>query len=121
MKPFPRRDCMPAAEREGWDLQIRPIALRMRGLVIFRGLLEDPVVARLLALHDEISHKLVSELVGSTVTVLVESHGRTEGCLNGRLDNNLVVEFAADPALLGQYARVTLTGARGAMLQGQLA
>ena len=78
-------------------------------------------MARLLALHDEISHKLVSELVGSTVTVLVESHGRTEGCLNGRLDNNLVVEFAADPALLGQYARVTLTGARGAMLQGQLA
>ena len=78
-------------------------------------------MTRLLALHDEISHKLVSELVGSTVTVLVESHGRTEGCLNGRLDNNLVVEFAADPALLGQYARVTLTGARGAMLQGQLA
>ena len=78
-------------------------------------------MARLLALHDEISHNLVSELVGSTVTVLVESHGRTEGCLNGRLDNNLVVEFAADPALLGQYARVTLTGARGAMLQGQLA
>ena len=78
-------------------------------------------MARLLALHDEISHKLVSELVGSTVTVLVESHARTEGCLNGRLDNNLVVEFAADPALLGQYARVTLTGARGAMLQGQLA
>ena len=33
-------------------------------------------MARLLALHDEISHKLVSELVGSTVTVLVESHGR---------------------------------------------
>ena len=31
-------------------MQIRPIALRMRGLVIFRGLLEDPVVARLLAL-----------------------------------------------------------------------
>ena len=78
-------------------------------------------MARLLALHDEISHNLVSELVGSTVTVLVESHARTEGCLNGRLDNNLVVEFAADPALLGQYARVTLTGARGAMLQGQLA
>ncbi len=31
-------------------MQIRPIALRMRGLVIFRGLREDPVVARLLAL-----------------------------------------------------------------------
>ena len=31
-------------------MQIRPIALRMRGLVIFRGLLEDPVAARLLAL-----------------------------------------------------------------------
>ena len=78
-------------------------------------------MARLLALHDEISHALVSQLVGQTVPVLVEAHGRTAGSLNGRLDNNLVVEFAGDPALLGQYARVSLTGARGAMLQGKLA
>ena len=31
-------------------MQLKPIALRLRGLVIFRGLLQDPVVARLLAL-----------------------------------------------------------------------
>ena len=31
-------------------MQLKPIALRLRGLAIFRGLLQDPVVARLLAL-----------------------------------------------------------------------
>ncbi len=30
---------------------------------------------------------------------------------SGRLDNNLTVEFKADPALMGSYAMVRLTGA----------
>ncbi len=40
---------------------------------------------------------------------------------SGRLDNNLTVEFAADPALLGSYATVHLTGARATVLLGELA
>ena len=53
--------------------------------------------------------------------VLVEGYGRSEGTLSGRLDNNLTVEFTADPALLGQYAMVRLIGARATVLLGELA
>ena len=40
-------------------------------------------------------------------------------CIRDR-DNNLTVEFAADPALMGSYAQVHLTGARATVLLGEL-
>ena len=58
--------------------------------------------------------------VGQTVRVLVEGYGRNEGTLSGRLDNNLTVEFKADPTLMGSYAMVRLTGARATVLLGEL-
>ena len=64
--------------------------------------------------------RLVRQQVGQTVRVLVEGYGRNEGTLSGRLDNNLTVEFAADPALLGSYATVHLTGARATVLLGEV-
>ena len=77
-------------------------------------------MTRLLATQDEIAMALVKAQVGQTVRVLVEGFGRNEGTLSGRLDNNLTVEFAADPALLGSYATVHLTGARATVLLGEL-
>lgn len=77
-------------------------------------------MARLLKTQDEIAMGLFKAQVGQTVRVLVEGFGRAEGTLTGRLDNNLTVEFAADPALLGQYAKVKLTSARATVLLGQL-
>ena len=71
-------------------------------------------------LQDEIAMALVKAQVGQTVRVLVEGFGRNEGTLSGRLDNNLTVEFAADPALLGSYATVHLTGARATVLLGEV-
>ena len=76
-------------------------------------------MARLLKTQDEIAMALVKAQVGQTVRVLVEGFGRAEGTLTGRLDNNLTVEFAGEPALLGQYASVRLTGARATVLLGE--
>ena len=93
------------------------------------ALMPDPVtrkektdrMARLLSLQEEIAIGLVQGLVGQTQRVLVEGPGREPGTMSGRLDNNLVVEFAADPQLEGQYAQVRFTGARGTILTGERA
>jgi len=77
-------------------------------------------MTRLLKVQDEIAMDLVRQQVGQTVRVLVEGYGRSDGTLSGRLDNNLTVEFAADPALMGSYAQVHLTGARATVLLGEL-
>ena len=45
--------------------------------------------------------------------------GRTPGTVNGRLDNNLVVEFPAPETLIGSWAQVRLTGSRAALLVGE--
>ena len=76
---------------------------------------------RLLKLQDSIAFPMIAAMAGQTVKVLVEAAGRTPGTLNGRLDNNLVVEFPAEESLIGQYTNVRLTGSRAALLVGELA
>ena len=77
-------------------------------------------MARLLSVQDEIARKLVADMTGQTQRVRVEGPGRDEGTLSGRLTNNLVVEFTAEPSLVGSYAMVHLTGSRGTVLKGEL-
>lgn len=76
---------------------------------------------RLLKLQESIAFPLIASMAGQTVRVLVEAAGRNEGTLNGRLDNNLVVEFPGEETLIGQYADVRLTGSRAALLVGERA
>ena len=76
---------------------------------------------RLLKVQDAIAFPMVAAMAGQTVRVLVEAAGRNPGTLNGRLDNNLVVEFPGQESLIGQYANVHLTGSRAALLTGELA
>lgn len=90
--------------------------------------MEDPVprsekterMSRLLKLQDEIACGIAASHVGQTCEVLVEGFGRQPGSLCGRLDDNLVAEFLAGEEWIGQYARVSVTGARGTMLQAEL-
>ena len=75
---------------------------------------------RLLKTQDEFAFAATAAMAGQTVRVLVEAAGRTPGTVNGRLDNNLVVEFQAPECLIGQWAQVHLTGSRAALLVGEL-
>ena len=75
---------------------------------------------RLLRTQDEFAFAATAAMKEQTVRVLVEAAGRTPGTVNGRLDNNLVVEFAAPETLIGQWAQVHLTGSRAALLTGEL-
>ena len=59
------------------------------------------------------------EYVEDSLAAYLAAHA-FDGTLSGRLDNNLTVEFAADPALMGSYAQVHLTGARATVLLGEL-
>ena len=76
---------------------------------------------RLLKTQEEFAFAATAAMAGQTVRVLVEAAGRNEGTVNGRLDNNLVVEFTAPEALIGQWAMVRITGSRAALLVGELA
>ncbi len=89
--------------------------------------MEDPITRaektermdRLLRTQERVAFAAIAQLAGQTVRVLVEGSGRLDGTLNGRLDNNLVVEFAGSDDLIGQYAQVRLTGSRAALLLGE--
>ena len=76
---------------------------------------------RLLKTQEEFAFAATAAMAGRTVRVLVEAAGRNEGTVNGRLDNNLVVEFKAPETLIGQWADVHITGSRAALLVGELA
>ena len=76
-------------------------------------------IGKIVALQDEIVARLTGALVGSVQRVLVEGAGRTPGVLTGRLDNNMIVEFSEE-APLGQFDDVRITGAKGAVLKGEL-
>ncbi|MCI6519922.1 MAG: tRNA (N6-isopentenyl adenosine(37)-C2)-methylthiotransferase MiaB [bacterium] len=76
---------------------------------------------RLLKAQDAIAFPMVAAMAGQTVRVLAEAAGRNPGTINGRLDNNLVVEFPGQQDLIGQYVNVRLTGSRAALLTGEVA
>lgn len=77
-------------------------------------------MAKLLKLQESIAGRLAKEMIGKECRVLVEGHSRQEGCLAGRLDNNLLIEFKGSADLIGDYATVKVEDAKLTILKGVL-
>ena len=76
---------------------------------------------RLLELQREIGEQRYQAYLGRTVQVLAEGKGRTgEAYLNGRTDNNIIVDFKAPESLIGQFVSVKITKALNWALLGEV-
>ena len=76
-------------------------------------------IARLLEIQEQSVQALSAGWIGKTFTALAEGPGRKAGTLAARLDNNVLVEFAAPESLIGRFVPVRVTALRGAILQGE--
>ncbi len=75
----------------------------------------------LLLEHRENNVSWMSRFVGKTLKVLAEKEGRTsEHHLNGRSDENIIVEFIGDKALIGSFVNVKITKAMNWALLGEI-
>ena len=82
----------------------------------------DDRFKRLLNRVTEISREQTVRFKGRTMPVLAEEiNAKDPALLSGRLSNNSVVHFKADPELIGQIVDVTLEEAKGFYYYGTLA
>ncbi|MBR3401414.1 MAG: tRNA (N6-isopentenyl adenosine(37)-C2)-methylthiotransferase MiaB [Parasporobacterium sp.] len=82
----------------------------------------DDRFKRLLNRVTEISREQTVRFKGRTMPVLAEEiNAKDPALLSGRLSNNSVVHFKADPELIGQIVDVTLVEAKGFYYYGTLA
>lgn len=76
--------------------------------------------AELLQVQEEVARKIGQSLVGSRQRVLVEDRDGKTGLLSGRTASSLTVLFPGEDSLIGEYAMVDVTEARGVSLRGQM-
>ncbi len=77
-------------------------------------------IQRLLEVQENIMREVAAPWLDKRFACLVEGVGREAGTLHGRLDNNMLVEFAGEPALVGGFANVTIEQVNNAMLKGRM-
>lgn len=75
--------------------------------------------AELLKVQEDIAVRNCQKLVGSRQRVLVEDRDQKTGLLSGRTAGSLVVLFPGDGSLVGEFADVEVTEAKGWSLRGQ--
>lgn len=74
---------------------------------------------RLLAVVNEISHKLSFRFEGKDMDVLVEGpDDHDDRLLTGRMSNNMLVHFPGDQSLIGQIVKVHLDESKGFYYMG---
>lgn len=72
-------------------------------------------------LQEQIAGQRTAAMKGKTYRVLVEEKGKKEGCLSGRTSGNVIIEFPAEPCLIGTFVNVTVTEPRTWVVFGELA
>lgn len=75
---------------------------------------------RLLAMQRKITLENNRSFEGSVQEVLVEGESRRGGQIYGRISGNRIVNITANPALVGQMVKVTITRGEQNSLQGEL-
>ena len=76
--------------------------------------------AELLETQEEIAVRRSKRMVGTNERVLVEDRNQKNGLLSGRTGGSYTVEFSGEDALIGNFAEITVTDARGFQLRGEL-
>ncbi len=74
----------------------------------------------LIKMQENITAQSTKKFIGEVHEVLIESLGKDAVGLTGRMDNNMSVDFAGDEKLMGTFCNVKITGAKGAVLKGEL-
>ena len=69
--------------------------------------------------QEQVAAQHSAKMVGSTQRVLVEERNEKKGLLSGRTDGNIIVDFAGDDRLIGNFANVKITSARNWILTGE--
>ena len=77
--------------------------------------------SELLKVQEEIAARRCASMVGRVYKVLVEGKTDKDGILTARTSGNIIVEFAGDENLIGNFANVRITKARNWILNGELA
>ncbi len=88
--------------------------------------MEDPIppevksawFSEMTALQEEISAQRLETLVGTTQRALLEAEA--SGFLEARLPDNSIVRVQGDPARIGNFVKVRITGARSYILTGEI-
>ena len=90
--------------------------------------MDDPIPAKeksrwfqeLLDLQRECSAWHNQNYVGQTLRVLVDSVGKSDdGCVSGRTEQNMIVDFKGDRDLIGSFVSVKITASLGWALVGE--
>lgn len=75
----------------------------------------------LLKVQEEIAAKRCAQMVSSIQKVLIEEKSpNKEGILCGRTSGNIIVEFAGDDNLIGNFVNIKITKARNWILNGEI-
>lgn len=88
--------------------------------------MEDPIPAHvksawfseMTALQEEISAERLKAVVGTTQRALLEA--QAGAFLEARLPDNSIVRVQGDPARIGEFVKVRITGARSYILTGEM-